>query len=71
VILGWKVRVCLDNYGRTGVVVLTRRPFSRFYQAGLEVARLDLAADNAHEQLAEARAKARALLVSLGTLEAE
>lgn len=65
----WRVRVCLENYGRAGVVVLTTRPFSCFYQDGIRVARLDLAADDAEEQLADARAKANSLLLSLEQLE--
>lgn len=67
----WRVRVCLENYGRTGVVVVTRRRFSRFYHNGLRVATVCLSADDAEEQLAEARAKARSLIGSINTLEGE
>lgn len=66
----WRVRVCIDNYGFTGVVVLTRAPFSRFYQNGIRVATVDLTRDDAEEQLAEARAKADSLLASVRGLEA-
>jgi hypothetical protein len=66
----WRVRVCLENYGRHGVVVITTKPFDRFYQHGLRVATLDLTRDDAEEQIAEARAKARSLAVSLTDLEA-
>lgn len=68
-ILGWKVRVCVENHGYNAAVILTRNPFSRFYQSGIRVATLDLARDDAEQQLAEARAKALSLLVSVGTLE--
>lgn len=68
-ILGWKVRVCHENYGRTAAVILTRNPFDRFYQHGIRIATLDLTRDDAEQQLAEARAKALSLLVSVGTLE--
>lgn len=63
------VRVCIDNYGRTGVVVLTRFPWQRFYQSGLRVATLDLEADDAEHQLAEALVKARSLGKSIDRLE--
>jgi hypothetical protein len=62
--LCWKVRVGRENYGRTGVVFLTRNPFSRFHQNGIRVATLDLTRDDAEEQLAAARAKALSLLIS-------
>lgn len=67
----WRVRVCLDDYGRTGVVILTRNRFSRFYQGGLEVARVRLSADDSDEQLAAATAKARAAIGQLRALERE
>lgn len=67
----WRVRVCeAGDYGRSGVVMVTRRRFSRFYQHGIEVARIDLTADDAEVQLAEARAKARSLVSSIQELEA-
>jgi hypothetical protein len=65
----WRVRVCLTDYGRVGVVVLTRSRWSRFYQHGLEVARIRLSADDAEQQIAEAKAKARALAVELRDVE--
>lgn len=65
----WRVRVCLSDYGCTGVVIITRRPFSRFYQDGLRVASVDLTADDAEDQIAEARAKARSLARSITDLE--
>lgn len=65
----WRVKVCLDNYGRTGVVVITRSRWSRFYQHGLEVARLQLNRDDAEEQLAEARAKATSMARQVDMLE--
>jgi hypothetical protein len=66
----WRVRVCLDNYGQTAVVVVTRRPFDRFYQHGIEIARLDLTRDDAEEQIADARAKALSLARGITSLEA-
>lgn len=66
----WRVRVCVNDYGRTGRVVVTRRPFSRVYQNGIVVASLDLTRDDAEEQIAEARAKAQSLAHGIGQLEA-
>lgn len=66
----WRVRVCLTDYGRVGVVMVTTRRFTRFYQHGLEVARLRLSADDAEQQLADARAKAAAMARELTGLEA-
>lgn len=63
------VRVCVANYGRTGVVVLVRWPWQRFYQSGLRVATLNLEADDAEMQVAEAIAKARSLGSSIDRLE--
>lgn len=66
----WRVRVCEGgDYGRTGVVVVTRRWFSRFYQHGIRVARVDLTAEDAEHQLAEARARARSLAAGVTALE--
>jgi hypothetical protein len=65
----WRVRVCLDDYGRVGVVVLTRSCWSRFYQHGLEVARIRLSADDAEQQIADAKAKARAMARELRDVE--
>lgn len=65
----WRVRVCLDDYGRVGVVMLTRRRWTRFYQHGLEVARIRLSANDAEQQLAEAKAKATAMAHELRNVE--
>lgn len=66
----WRVRVCTENYGRQAVVILTRNPFTRFSQAGIRVATLDLTRDDAEEQIAEARARALSLARSVTSLEA-
>ena len=65
----WRVKVCLENYGREGVVMLTRKPFSRFYQDGIRVATLDLTADDADMQLAGARAKAVSMAAQISDFE--
>ena len=67
--LKWRVRVCLDNYGQVGRVIITRNPFTRFYQSGLLVATLDLTADDAEDQIAEARVKAISLARGVTSLE--
>lgn len=63
------VRVCHENYGYQGVVILARWPWTRFSQAGLRIATIDLTRDDAEEQLAEARAKAASLARSIEQLE--
>jgi hypothetical protein len=65
----WRVRVCLDDYGRVGRVILTRRWFSRFYQHGILVTTLDLTREDAEDQIAEARAKALSLARSISNLD--
>lgn len=65
----WKVKVCLDNHGRTGVVIVTRKRFCVSCWEGLEVARVSLSSDDAEIQLAEARAKAASATKSLKNMK--
>jgi hypothetical protein len=68
----WRVRVGEEDYGRRGVVYLRRGWFKPMFghQDGIRVATVDLTREDAEEQLAEARAKARSLRLSLEEIEA-
>jgi hypothetical protein len=66
----WRVRVREDNYGRRGVVFITRQRFPVGYMGGIRVAVIDLTDEDADYQIAEARAKARSLAQSVTELEA-
>lgn len=65
----WRVRVCITDYGRTGVVIVSTKR-TRFYQHGLEVARIQLFRDDAEQQLADARAKAKSMARQVTDFEA-
>lgn len=66
---GWRVCVEPANYGRTAEVFVTRKWFSRFSHSGILVATLNLSAEDAETQLAEAKHKANAMLVELSWIE--
>ena len=65
----WRVRVQETNYGQVGVVFITRRRFDRFHQHGIKVATVQLNADDAEDQLADARAKAASLARQITELD--
>lgn len=68
----WRVRVASTDYGQA-VVYLTNKSKlfgGGYYWNGVEVARLNLGADDAYERLAEAKATAATMARQLTELEA-